>query len=93
MTEKEKCAQGLLYDANYDQDLIQERLSCQDQCFHFNRLRPSEVAEKTQILSRLLGKTGKNFTVVAPFNCDYGYNIEIGENFFANFNLVVLDEA
>ena len=93
MTEKEKCAQGVLYDANYDQALIQERLSCQDQCFHFNRLRPSEVAEKTQILSRLLGKTGKNFTVVAPFNCDYGYNIEIGENFFANFNLVVLDEA
>ena len=52
-----------------------------------------QVAEKTQILSRLLGKTGKNFTVVTPFNCDYGYNIEIGENFFANFNLVVLDEA
>lgn len=44
-------------------------------------------------MRKLLGKTGSVFTVVAPFWCDYGYNIEIGENFFSNHNLVILDGA
>ena len=45
-------------------------------------------------MRRLLGKTaGDSFTIVAPFWCDYGYNIEIGENFFANHNTVILDGA
>ena len=44
-------------------------------------------------MRRLLGRTKANFTIVAPFWCDYGYNIEVGENFFANHNLVVLDGA
>ena len=93
MTEKEKCARGLLYDANSDSELIRERLHCQDECFRFNNLRPSEVAAKAEIITRLLGRGGDGVTIVAPFHCDYGYNIEVGTNFFANFNLVVLDAA
>lgn len=93
MTEKEKCACGLLYDANYDSELIRERLHCQDECFRFNNLRPSEVAAKAEIITRLFGRVGDGLTVVAPFHCDYGYNIEVGTNFFANFNLVILDAA
>lgn len=93
MTEKEKCALGMLYDANNDPDLICERLRCQDLCFEFNNLRPSETGAKSEIIKQLLSHTSSNFTIVAPFNCDYGYNIEIGDNFFANFNLVILDEA
>lgn len=93
MTEKEKCACGLLYDANYDSELIRERLHCQDECFRFNNLRPSEGAAKAEIIARLFGRVGDGLTVVAPFHCDYGYNIEVGTNFFANFNLVILDAA
>ncbi|MDE7166973.1 MAG: sugar O-acetyltransferase [Bacteroidaceae bacterium] len=93
MTEKEKCARGLLYDANSDSELIRERLHCQDECFRFNNLRPSEVAAKAEIITRLLGRVGDGATIVAPFHCDYGYNIEVGTNFFANFNLVILDAA
>lgn len=93
MTEKEKCAKGLLYDANYNTELIQERLACQEQCFNFNSLRPSEVTAKAEIISRLFGRTGNGFTILAPFTCDYGYNIEIGDSFFANYNLVILDAA
>ena len=40
-----------------------------------------------------LEKQKKNFTVTAPFWCDYGYNIEIGENFYSNHNVVILDGA
>ena len=45
------------------------------------------------MIRRLLGKIKGKFTILAPFWCDYGYNIEIGENFFANHNCVILDSA
>ena len=93
MTEKEKMLAGLIYDANNDPDLIRERAACKDLCWEFNRLRPSQTEEQAALLRRLLGRTGENFCVCAPFWCDYGYNIEIGENFFANHNCVILDGA
>ncbi len=93
MTEKEKCAQGLLYDANFDEQLIKERLACKDLCAQFNRLLPSAQDAQMQLLRRILGKTGQTFTIIAPFYCDYGVNIEIGEHFFANHNCVILDAA
>lgn len=93
MTEREKMQKGLLYDANYDEELLEERMRCKDLCFEFNRLKPSQIAEQTTLLKKLLGKTGKRFCVTAPFWCDYGFNIEIGENFYANHNCVILDGA
>jgi len=93
LTEREKMLEGLLYDANYDEALIAERAVAKDLCFDFNQTRPSDVAGQTKIMQDLLGKTGDNFTVVAPFWCDYGSNIEIGDNFFANHNCVILDGA
>lgn len=41
----------------------------------------------------ILGKTGKNPMILPPFHCDYGTNIEVGDNFFANYNFTVLDVA
>lgn len=93
MTEKEKCAQGLLYDANYDAELLAERLRAKELLYDYNRLRPSQQTERRALLERLLGKMGQQTVIEQPFFCDYGYNIEVGANFFANFNFVVLDEA
>lgn len=93
MTEKEKMLSQKLYDANYDAELIQERLIAKDLCHEYNRLRPSESEKQQSILRKLLGKTRGTFQIVAPFWCDYGYNIELGRNFFANHNLVILDCA
>ena len=93
MTEKEKCQQGLLYDANYDKELLADREKAKEVLYDYNRLRPSQQSEKTQILKSFLGKTGENLIVEPPFACDYGYNIEVGENFYANVNLVILDGA
>ncbi len=41
MTEKEKMLHQKLYDANYDQDLLQERRKAKDLCYDYNQLRPS----------------------------------------------------
>ena len=92
-TEKQKARAGKLYDANYDTELIAERAACKELCYDYNRLRPAQTNEKKRILSELLGKTGENFQIEPPFYCDYGYNIEIGENFYANVNCVILDGA
>lgn len=91
MTEKEKMQKQLLYDANNDVHLLKERARAKDLCHEFNQLSPSDEQRQQQLLKHLLGKTQGAFCIVAPFWCDYGYNIEIGENFFANHNTVILD--
>ena len=93
MTEKEKMLKHLLYDANYDKELLNERTRAKDLCYDYNHLRPSDMASQKALMKELLGSTKDSFCIVAPFWCDYGYNIEIGENFFANHNTVILDAA
>ncbi|MCX8617933.1 sugar O-acetyltransferase [Gilliamella sp. B2923] len=92
MTEKEKMLAGLLYDPCINL-LDKERLYAQDLCFQINQLSPLVEEQRQRLFQTLLGKTGKLFTIMPGFQCDYGYNIEIGENFFANFNCIMLDAA
>lgn len=91
MTEKEKMLKQMLYDANYDKDLLEQRTKAKELCYDFNNLRPSDEKGQKEILKKLLGRTKNNFIITAPFWCDYGYNIEVGENFYSKHNLVILD--
>ena len=93
MTEKEKAEAGLLYNANYDPALTSERLACMDKCYDYNKLRPSQKKERDALLRQLLGKAGNNLCIEQPFFCDYGRNIEVGDNFFMGVNGVILDGA
>lgn len=92
-TEKEKAIAGELYDANNDSSLIHDRLTCKESVFQYNNCKPSEIEKKTHIIKSLFKSSGENFIIEAPFYCDYGYNIEIGDNFYANVNCVILDGA
>lgn len=92
-SEREKMLAGLLYDANYNPELLEERNVAKDLCFEFNHTKPSDTATQTALIQKLIGKVGDNVTILAPFWCDYGSNIEIGDNFFANHNCVILDGA
>lgn len=91
MNEKEKMLAGELYDANYNEELIKERYIAKDKCYNYNNLKPSDFDKRQKAIRDILGKTGETFTIEQPFMCDYGYNIEIGENFYANHNLIILD--
>ena len=93
MTEKEKMLAGMLYDADNDEQLVRERLICKDLCYDYNNLRPSERLKQNELIKKLFGKTSDSFYIVSPIWCDYGYNVEIGKNFFANHNTVILDCA
>lgn len=92
-TEKEKARAGLLYDANYDEELLAERMACAEKLHKLNLMSPSRETERRDLLRGLLGRTPERFTILSPFYCDYGYNIEVGEDFFMNVNCVVLDGA
>lgn len=93
MTEKDKMLNGMIYDANNDPQLIAERLECKEKCRDYNDLRPKDMLSRTELLHRLLGHVEGELLIEQPFYCDYGYNIIVGKNFYANFNLVILDEA
>ena len=91
MLEKEKMLAGELYNANYDEELIKERMNVKDKCFEYNNIKPSNIEDRTKLMKEILGKYKDNFFIEQPFMCDYGYNIEIGENFYSNHNLIILD--
>lgn len=93
MTEKEKMLKQMLYDANNDEDLLKERAIAKDLCFKYNQLMPSDVENQKKVLKELLGEVDDSAIFVAPFWCDYGYNIKVGKKFFANHNTVILDGA
>ena len=91
MTEKEKRDLGFLYDANYDKELAVERVKCQDMCYEYNNLKPSQMNEQYALMKKILGSTKNSFYVTPPFWCDYGYTVKIGENFYSNHNLTLVD--
>ena len=90
MTQKERRLAGLPYKAWLD-GLSEERMACRRKLHAFNLLPPDEEEQAQRLLLELLGKTGRDPWINAPFHCDYGWNIEVGDNFFANYNLTILD--
>ena len=90
MNQKERMMAGLPYKAWMD-GLSEERMDNKKRIFRFNHLPPENVEEQDRLGREILGKTGREVHIEAPFHCDYGYNIEVGDNFFANYNLIILD--
>lgn len=87
-----KMLSGERYDA-LDPFLIEGLQKTRELLWEFNRLSPSKTERMREIIREILGKCGERFHINQPFRCDYGCNIEVGEDFFANFNLTILDEA
>lgn len=92
MNQKERMLASLPYKAWLD-GLSEERMACKKQIHAFNLLPPEEEDRAEEMIHALLGKAGKDAWINAPFHCDYGYNIEVGDNFFANYGLTILDVA
>ena len=90
MNQKERMLNGLPYKAWMD-NLGAEREACKEKIYEFNMLKPSERGRIPDIIKGLFGKTGNQIWIEPPFHCDYGWNIEAGENFSANYGLTILD--
>ena len=92
MNQKERMLAGLPYKGWLD-GLEEERTACKKKIYRYNQIMPGQWAELDEALRELLSKAGKNAYIEPPFHCDYGWNIEVGDNFYANYNLTVLDVA
>lgn len=90
MNQKERMLNELPYKAWLD-GLEEERTANAIKLYDYNLCRPDKKEEMCKMIKDILGKTGENISIMQPFHCDYGKNIEVGENFFANYNAVILD--
>lgn len=89
-TEKEKMLSGDLYNAS-EPELVKERENARRLTRLYNQTSATEISKRTEILKELFGSTGEKIFVEPELRCDYGYNIHLGENFYANFNCTFLD--
>ena len=92
MLEKEKMLAGKYYDPN-DPELLNMRLQTRLATEKLNQTSMTNTKERTKLIKLLFGSTGTNIHIENNFNCDYGKNINVGENFYVNFNCVILDVA
>ena len=80
---------GELYDPT-DPQLAADRKTARALCVRLNALDPAEAFTKKQLLTSLFGKR-IHADITTPFNCDYGYNLHLGEGTYLNCNCVFLD--
>ena len=90
MTEKQKMLAGVLYLAA-DAELSAERQRARRLTRAYNATTEDDEAVRQNMLAELFGKVGAGISVEPPFRCDYGYNIRVGDNFYANYGCIILD--
>lgn len=89
-TEKEKMLAGELYLAG-DAELTKDREHARRLTRLYNQSIESDREHRSELLRKLFGSVGDNIYVESTFRCDYGYNIHVGDGFYANFDCVILD--
>ena len=89
-TEKEKMLNGELYNTA-DPQLVAEKLHARKIIRFYNQTLETDLDKRTIILKEFFGSTGSELFIESDFRCTYGYNIHVGEKFYANFNCVFLD--
>lgn len=82
-----------LFQGCYNPEYEKKIREGKDLCFQYNKLHPNDFEAQNRILQKLLGSMGKETIITPPFWCDYGYNIHVGDFFYANHNLIITDGA
>jgi maltose O-acetyltransferase len=90
MTEREKMLAGELYSPQ-DKELRKLHLKALKLCHKYNNTKPTSYKVYDKLIRQIIGSVEGEIFVQPPFYCDYGCNISVGDNFFANFNCVILD--
>lgn len=90
MTEKEKAMQGLLFRQG-DPELKKQRDRAAALCFKYNHTSPEDAETKRNIIDQLISDHKEKIIINAPFYCDYGDYITVGDRFFANYDTKILD--
>lgn len=92
MNQKERMLAGLPY-RSFEDGLFEARKENRRKIYTYNNYTPDEDDKRDILIREILGSCEKNVWIEQPFHCDYGENIEVGNNFYANYNLTILDVA
>lgn len=92
MTQRERLASGYLY-TDMDEGMPEERLRGKILAYEFNHTSPAEPEKRVALIRQMMGRVGNNVWIEPPLHVAYGSQISIGDNFYANFNLVVVDDG
>lgn len=92
MREEEKIAAGILFSPA-DPELKKIKLRTHNLNLDYNRLYEDQAQERDRIIREMIGQVGENFFLQGPVWFHYGTHTKIGDDFFANFNLTVQDDA
>ncbi|MDE1513673.1 sugar O-acetyltransferase [Vibrio sp. dsl-7] len=76
-----------------DEALAQEQTQCLELLYDFNQTRPSELAQRQQLLGRFLAEMGENCYIEPPLRANWGRHTHLGHNVYANFNLTLVDDT
>lgn len=96
MTVEEIIRSGSLYSCeieNADAEMAKRRMECKELLHDFNTARPSEVVKRAEILGRVFAEMGENCYVEPPLYANWGNHVHVGNNFYANFSLTLVDDA
>lgn len=89
-TEKEKMLAGELYEA-WDTELTRDRAHVRKMTRIYNQTTEEEEELRVDMLKKILGSTGEHLSMEPNIRFDYGYNIHVGDHFYANFDCTILD--
>jgi len=87
---KEKMQLGITY-CGFDNELVKSREHAKRLTRLYNLTTDADRNKRDVLLDELLGKRGLNTFIEPNFRCEFGYNIQVGDNFFANFDCIILD--
>ncbi len=96
MTLLEKMKNGELYDCSFEalpEELGKKLYECKELLYDFNHSRPSEVKYREDILRSVFAEVGENCYIEPPLHANWGCNTHVGKQFYANFNLTLVDDT
>ena len=82
---------GELYKLNDDKELNEDFMRARRLTRLFNSMTEEQMEERKEIIKELFKSTGENVHVEQTFHCDYGCHISVGENFYANYDCIMVD--
>ena len=91
-----KMKNGELYNCSFEaipKELDKKLYECKDLIYDFNMSRPSQVEYREEIIRTVFAEVGNNCYIEPPFHANWGCNIHVGNNFYSNFNLTVVDDT
>lgn len=93
MTELEKMRAGEWYDANFDKELLSQRLSAEKLCFSFNSSMPGSDEQTAALRDILAVEIPEGLSILSPVYFDYGYNTHFSKGTFVNHGCYFMDGA